>query len=147
MGHPDGAHTHGSGGSGLGTAVLVILGAALAVKLAGPVVAVVSQLVYVFMIVVAVAAVAGAAGAAGVFIWRRRTRPKAARTVLLPPQVRAAQTFPAPQRRAIEARGQVHIHHHWHGVTAEDVAAILRDGHAVNPGSGPRVTPAWPKRE
>ncbi len=31
MGHPDGAQTHGSG---LGTAVLVALGAALAVKLA-----------------------------------------------------------------------------------------------------------------
>jgi hypothetical protein len=33
MGIPDGAHTHGSGGSGLGTAVLVLIGAVLAVKL------------------------------------------------------------------------------------------------------------------
>jgi hypothetical protein len=38
MGIPDGAHTHGSGG-GIGAAVLVIVGAALALKLAGPVVA------------------------------------------------------------------------------------------------------------
>jgi hypothetical protein len=29
MGHPDGAHTHGSGGSGLGPVVLVILAVAL----------------------------------------------------------------------------------------------------------------------
>jgi len=39
------------------------------------------------------------------------------------------------------------LHLHFHGVSAENVAAILRDGHGVNPGSGPRVTPAWPKRE
>ena len=33
---PDGAHTHGhSGGSGLGTAVLVVIGAALAVNSPG----------------------------------------------------------------------------------------------------------------
>jgi hypothetical protein len=96
------------------------------VKLAGPVVAAVSELVYVLTIVVAVSAGAGAAGAVGMLIWRRRTRPNAARTVLLPKQVWAAQAFPAPQRRAIEAPGQVHIHHHWHGVTAEEVAAIIR---------------------
>jgi hypothetical protein len=126
MGIPDGAHTHGSGG-GLGTALLVLVGAALAVKLAGPVVAAVSQLVYVLIIVVTVAAGAGAAGAVGVLIWRwRHPRPIAPRVASPPVQARAAQAFPAPQRRAIEAPGQVHIHHHWHGVTAEEVAAIIR---------------------
>jgi hypothetical protein len=49
MGIPDGAHTHGSGG-GLGTVVLVVLGAALAVKLAGPVVASVGELFHVLVI-------------------------------------------------------------------------------------------------
>jgi hypothetical protein len=47
---PDGAHTHGSGGSGLGPAVLVLVGAALAVKLAGPVLGAVSELVHMLLI-------------------------------------------------------------------------------------------------
>ena len=34
MGIPDGAYTHGSGGSGPGTAALVLIGTALAVKAA-----------------------------------------------------------------------------------------------------------------
>jgi hypothetical protein len=58
----------------------------------------------------------------------------------------AAHPLPPPPP-AIEQAPEVHVHHHWHGVSAEDVAAIVRDGNAVNPGSGPRVTPAWPKRE
>ena len=48
---PDGAHTHGSGGSGLGRALLVLLGAALAVNLAGPVVAAAAELLRVLLIV------------------------------------------------------------------------------------------------
>ena len=60
MGISDGAHTHGGGG--LGTAVLVLAGAALAVKLAGPIVAA-AEVVYVLGIVVA--ANVGAAVRAG----------------------------------------------------------------------------------
>ena len=61
--------------------------------------------------------------------WRvhRSRHPGAARTEALPPgAARAAQPLPPPQQPALpSADGQVHIHHHWHGVTAEDVAAII----------------------
>ena len=79
MGHPDGAHTHGSGGSGLGE-LLVIL---LAVALLGPAVAAaVAELVHVLLIVAGVIVGAGAAGLAGLLAWQlRRTRVDAARTM------------------------------------------------------------------
>jgi hypothetical protein len=43
MGHPDGAHTHGSGGSGLGELLVILLGVALL----GPAAAAVAELVHV----------------------------------------------------------------------------------------------------
>ncbi len=111
--------------------------------------AAVAGIVYALVITVVVIACVGAAGLVTLFVWRwRRSRPEAARIVPLqsPVPVRAAHPLPQPPP-AIEQAPEVHVHHHWHGVSAEDVAAILRDGNAVNPGSGPRVTPAWPKRE
>jgi hypothetical protein len=43
-----------------------------------------------------------------------------------PPElVRAAQPLPQPPP-AIERPQEVHVHHHWHGVDAEDAAEILR---------------------
>ena len=65
MGIPDGAHTHSSGGGGLGTAILVIVGAALAVKLAGPVLAAVGELVHVLVIAAAVCLGLAGAGLCG----------------------------------------------------------------------------------
>jgi hypothetical protein len=60
MGHPDGAHTHGSGG-GLSQAVLIIL----AVALLGPAVATaVAELLHILLIIVVIVAAAGAAGLA-----------------------------------------------------------------------------------
>jgi hypothetical protein len=54
----------------------------------------------------------------------RFRHPGAARAVALPPgPARAAQPLPPQQRRAIEQPGQLHLH--FHGVTAEDVAAII----------------------
>ena len=50
MGIPDGAHTHGSGGGGLGPVLLVIL----AVALLGPAAAAAGALLYLLVIVVAV---------------------------------------------------------------------------------------------
>jgi hypothetical protein len=38
--------------------------------------------------------------------------------------------------RALPARQEVHVHHHWHGVGAEDVAAVLA---RVNHGDRGRV--------
>jgi len=109
----------------------VLLGAALAVNLAGPVVAAAAELLHIVLIVAGVIVGVGAVSLGGLLAWRWRhsqsdaARSDAARAIALPPRVvRAAQA--APQRRAIEAAGQVHIHHHWHGVTAEQIAAILR---------------------
>jgi hypothetical protein len=102
--------------------------AALAVKLAGPVLAAVGEVVYVLVIVVAVTTGVGAISLVGLLIWRwRRTHMDAARArpplhgAVVPPlhgEARAAQPLPAP-RPAIEQ----HVHHHWHGVSAKDVAA------------------------
>ena len=126
------AHPRG-GGSGLGTAIVVLVGAALAVRLAGPVMAAVSELVYVLMIVVAVTAGIGAVGLVGLLAWRwRRTRLTAARARLpgavppLPGVTRAAQPLPEPRRRVLAPPDDTReIHLHLHGVSAEDVAAIL----------------------
>jgi hypothetical protein len=140
MGHPDGAHTHGSGGSGLGE-LLVIL---LAVALLGPAAAAVAELVHVLLIVAGVIVGAGAAGLAGLLAWQlRRTRVDAARA--MPPlpskMVRAARPLPqarragelpaAPQR---EPPGGLHLH--FHGLDAAQVAAIIARQQEVdvNPG-------------
>jgi hypothetical protein len=139
MGIPDGAHTHGhGGGSGLGV-VLVIL---LAVALPGPAVAaavaelvhvlpIVAGLVHVLLIVAGVIVGVGAAGLAGLLAWQLwRTRVDAARA--MPPRTLVARAAPplqarragelpaAPQR---EPPGGLHLH--FHGLDAEDVAAIL----------------------
>ena len=133
MGHPDGAHTHGSGGNGLGTAVLVVLAAALAVKLAGPVLTAVSELLQMVLIAAAVIVGVSAAGVMGLLTWQwHRRHTDAARA--MPPNpgavsplhgvARAAPPLPGPPLRAIECPQEVHLH--LHGITAEDVAAILR---------------------
>jgi hypothetical protein len=132
MGHPDGAHTHGSGGSDLGAALLVILGAALFVNAAPVVLGAAAELLHVFLIVAGVVVGTGAAGVVGLLTWRwRRKRLTAARAGHalqgavhpLPAVARAAQPLPEP-RPAIERAPEVHLH--LHGVSAEDVAAIIR---------------------
>ena len=139
MGHPDGAHTHGSGGDGLGTAVLVLIGAALAVKLAGPVLAAVAELLHVFLIVAGVIVGVGAASLVGLLTWRwRRTQADAARAMPpLPSKVaRAAQPLPKarpahalPTGRQRELPGELHLH--FHGVPAEEIAAAIRQATAI----------------
>jgi hypothetical protein len=74
MGIPDGAHTHGSGGNGLGTAVLVLLGAALAFKVAGPVAAAVGELVHILLNAVAVIVGVAAVGLVAFIVYRLRRR-------------------------------------------------------------------------
>ena len=130
MGHPDGAHTHGSGGSGLGAALLVILGAALFINAAPVVLGAAAELLHVFLILAGVVVDTGAAGVVGLLTWRWRTRLTAARAGHalqgavhpLPAVARAAQPLPEP--RPVIERPAVHLH--FHGVSAEDVAAIIR---------------------
>jgi hypothetical protein len=93
MGHPDGAHTHGSGGSGLGTAVLVVIGAALAVKLAGPVLDAAAELLRVLLIAAGVIVGVGAASLVGLIAWRWRSRKDAARA--MPPRTLVTRAAPA----------------------------------------------------
>jgi hypothetical protein len=118
MGIPDGAHTHG-GGFGLGdllagAGVLLIVAA-----LAGPVAAAVGALVHLLLVVAGILLAVAAGGLVAYVLYRRRhPRPVPQREVTARQQARQLP----PQPRAIEQ----HVHHHWHGVTAEQVAAILR---------------------
>ena len=106
--------------------MLVLVGAALAVKLAAPVAAAVGELVHLLLVVLAiVAGIAGAclvaAGAWRLYRWRHTD---AARTLAVPPRrVRAARPLPPPQQAIEQRPGELHLH--LHGITAEDVAAIL----------------------
>jgi hypothetical protein len=121
MGHPDGAHTHGSGGSGLGE-VLVIL---LAVALLGPAIAAaVAELVHLVLIVVAVLAGLAAVGVVALAAYRvHRWRAGGTLQRSLPaPPWRPAVQAPREPPPAIEQ----HVHHHWHDVSAAEVAAIIR---------------------
>jgi hypothetical protein len=102
MGHPDGAHTHGSGGGGLGSALLVVLGAALVVKSAPVVLGAAAELLHVVLIVVFIAACTGAEGVVALLALKcRRARAGAAARTMppLPPQVvRAAPPLPQERR-------------------------------------------------
>ena len=125
MGHPDGAHTHGGGGFDP-LPILLIIGA---IAVAGPVAAAAAELLHLLVIVLVVLVAVAGAGLAGFIAYRvRRGRPETPRVVhritAAPPPAVQARTEP---RKAIEApRPEVHVHHHWHGVDAADVAAIIR---------------------
>jgi uncharacterized membrane protein YraQ (UPF0718 family) len=129
MGHPDGAHTHGGGGgSGLGVVVLVIVAAAL---LGPAVAAAVAELLHLLVIVLAAVAALGVAGLAGLLAFRVRRRledaaragpPNLGAVSPLHRTARAAHPLPEP-RPAIERPIEQHVH--FHGLSAEDVAALL----------------------
>jgi hypothetical protein len=98
----------------------------IAVRVAGPVLDAVAGLVHVVLIAAGVIVGLGTAALGGLLAYRlQRPRIDAARAMPpLPMKVaRAAQPLPPPQRPAIEAPREVHLH--LHGVSAEDVAAIL----------------------
>jgi hypothetical protein len=133
MGHPDGAHTHGNGGSG-GTAVLVVLAAAFAVAVAQPVLAAVAELVHALLIAAGVILGLAAVGLAAIVTWRlRQSHTNRITSVSFPARLppRPAQALSEPPRPAISRPAEVHLH--FHGVTAEDIAAAIRaapeDGH------------------
>jgi hypothetical protein len=121
-----GGGSRGSGG-GIGVAVLVVAAAAVAVKLAGPAVAAVGELLRVALItagVVAGVAVAAVAGLVAVRVHRRALPPGPPEQRVLP--ARAPWQVDAAQPRQLEAGRELHLH--LHDVSAEDVAAILRRG-------------------
>ena len=95
--------------------------------------AAVAELVHTLLIIAAVLLGLAFVALVGFVAYRlrhRRNLPGAARAI---PPARAAQPLPEP-RTALGQAPEVHVHHHWHGVDAEDVAAILRgDGDIVRP--------------
>jgi hypothetical protein len=116
--------TTDSGGAG---AVALVIGAAvLAAAIAGPVAAAVGELLRVLVIFVAVVIVLALAAVGAAVAYRlRRGRASGTTAGSLPRPVprRPIQAVSEPQPPAIEALREVHLH--FHGVTAEDVAAII----------------------
>jgi hypothetical protein len=121
---PSGAHTHPDSGGGLGLVVAVIIAAAAA----GPVLAAVAAVAEALVITIAVLGGLTLAGGTALAVYRVRHRRAITRAdVSLPRPVPWQHTEPLSAARApaIEAaRPEVHLH--FHGVTAEDIAAILQ---------------------
>lgn len=114
MGQPDGAHTHHGGG---GDWALVAGAVVLALAVAGRVAGLVADLVAMLMILIPVVVGLAVAGAAVALVWHLRRPLLPPRPVVLPPGTRLPV---AEQPRP--ALPPVQVHHHWHGVTPEDVA-------------------------
>jgi hypothetical protein len=113
---PSGAHTHPQmGGGGSGNGWLVILGAIAVAAIAGPAAHAIRDLITVVAITGAV--VLAAAGAAAVLTYRVRRRDARALTQ------RGIRALPVPEQRALGRAQEVHLH--FHGISAEDVAAII----------------------
>jgi hypothetical protein len=116
-------------GGGLGDVVAAVVVVLVVVAVAGPVLgavaAAVAELVHVLLIAAAVIVGVGAAGLVGLLSGGgaagRQARP-APCPRLSPRVARAAQPLPAPPP-AIERAPEVHLH--LHGVTPEEIAAIL----------------------
>jgi hypothetical protein len=113
---PSGAHTHPQmGGSGSGNGWLVIAGAIALAAIAGPVAHAIRDMIMVLAITVAVAL--AAVGTAAVLTHRARSRGVPVLTQ------RGTRALPAPEQRALSRAHEIHFH--FHGVSAEDVAAII----------------------
>jgi hypothetical protein len=134
----------------------VLVGAALAVNAAPAVLGAAAELLHVVLITVFIAACTGAVGVVAMLALKcRRARARAAARTMppLPPQVvRAAPPLP-PERRGGELPRESQrelpggLHLHFHGISAEDVAAILQDSPDVNLDGQQRVTRAWPRQD
>jgi hypothetical protein len=112
--------------------VLVLVGAALAVKLAGPVAAAAAELLHIVLIVAGVIVGVGAVSLGGLLAWRwRHSQSDAARAIAVPPRVVRAAPPLSAERPAIAPPAEVHLH--LHGMTPEEVAAVLRQHGALPP--------------
>jgi len=103
------------GGSGGGNGRLVILGAIVLAAIAGAAAHALSDLIQVLAITVAV--VLAAAGVAAALTYRLRHKNTRALTRW------GRRALPVPQQRALGRAQEVHLH--FHGVSSEDVAAII----------------------
>jgi hypothetical protein len=113
---PSGAHTHPEmGGGGSGNGWLVILGVVTLAAIVGPAAHAVRDLIMVLGITVGV--VLAVAGTAAVLTYRVRRGDARALTR------RGIRALLTPEQRALGRAQEVHVH--FHGVSAEDVAAII----------------------
>jgi hypothetical protein len=113
---PSGAHTHPElGGGGSGSGWLVTLSAIALAAIAGPVAHAIRDLIMVLGITVAV--VLAAASMAAVLTYRVRRRDARALAQ------RGVRALPTSERWVLGRAQEVHLH--FHGVSAEDVAAII----------------------
>ena len=106
--------------------ILIIIGA---IALAGPVAAAAAELLHLLVIVLAVLAAVVGVGVVAYVAFRvsHRHQETARALYRVTPATAKPAPLPSEPRRAIEAhRPEVHMHHHWHGVDADDVAEILR---------------------
>ena len=131
MGIPDGAHTYGSGP---GPVVLVLLAVAL---LRPAVAAAAAGLLHVLIIVAGVTVGVGATSLVGLLAWRWRRLAAArafppARAALYPLRKVAQAATPLPASRPV-IEHPTEVHRHLHGVTGEDIAAILARETAPGP--------------
>jgi hypothetical protein len=113
---PSGAHTHPEmGGGGGGSGWLVIFGAIALATIAGPFAYAIRDLIMVLTITVAV--VLAVAGTAAVLTYWVRHRDTGTLTQ------RGMRALPTSGQQALGRAQEMHIH--FHGVSAEDVAAII----------------------
>jgi hypothetical protein len=101
------------GGRGSRNGWLVILGAIALAAIAGPV----SHAIHDLIMVLAITMMLAAAGAAAVLTYRVRRKDASVLTQ------RGIRALPTPEQRALRRVQEVHLH--FHGVSAEDVAAII----------------------
>jgi hypothetical protein len=138
---------------GIGTAVVVLVGAALAVNAAPAVLGAAAELLHVVLIMVFIVACTGAVGVVALLALKcRRARTRAAARTMppLPPQVvRTAPPLPQ-ERRAGELPREPQrelpsgLHLHFHGISAEDVAAIIAREDLPRPEVNPPGPPHVP---
>jgi membrane protein implicated in regulation of membrane protease activity len=112
---PSGAHTHPEMGGGGGNGWLVIFGAIALATIAGPAAHAIRDLIMVLAITVA--AVVAVAATAAVLTYRARHRDTRTLTQ------RDMRALPTPGQQALGRAQEIHLH--FHGVSAEDVAAII----------------------
>ena len=151
----DGAHTHHSGNGGLGVLVAIGAGAVLGARIAGAVIRVLPVLVTGAAVIGALCAAAWITRAVMTYRWQQRAAWSrdaigAARPGQLTGAGPALQDIAAARRAIGDQHAQLaaragsgdrpglahHQHLHFHGLTAEQVAAVLSATQPMRPPDG-----------
>ena len=113
-------------GSGAGEAALLIGAAVLAAAIAAPLLAAVAELARAVVIIVIVAAVLAVAARGAAVAYRlRHGQPRTLSPGIIHSRAATTAVQGRSEPRALPARPELHLH--FHGVSAEDMAAILAD--------------------